>query len=252
MDYYSKSILWLYVYKDELIFLFKNFALLKNDFPDILDKVKQKIESKEVDYISSRHHPLHRKLIDKPFLLILDSFFLNLIEIIENLNAIKVLDLINIFSEIVQNSEIYNSNLRLKSKDFYRFKTLLISIKLFNEKQIYKKEEIDIYINLIKNERKMLLENKMNLVAEEIQKQVNLLIEKLPNCKEKTETIMKILISKYKEVIDINCREILCDKVLEDINLIKISNEFFIRILDIFSFTPDSLDLNNDNSDNPY
>ena len=235
-----------------MIFLFKNFALLKNDFPDILDKVKQKIESKEVDYISSRHHPLHRKLIDKPFLLILDSFFLNLIEIIENLNAIKVLDLINIFSEIVQNSEIYNSNLRLKSKDFYRFKTLLISIKLFNEKQIYKKEEIDLYINLIKNERKMLLENKMNLVAEEIQKQVNLLIEKLPNCKEKTETIMKILISKYKEVIDINCREILCDKVLEDINLIKISNEFFIRILDIFSFTPDSLDLNNDNSDNPF
>ena len=46
----------------------------------------------------------------------------------------------NIFSEIVQNSEIYNSNLSLKSKDFYRFKTLYISIKLFNEKQVYKKE----------------------------------------------------------------------------------------------------------------
>ena len=251
LDYYSKSILWIHIYKDEFIFLLKNFGLLKDEFPDILNKVKQKIESKEISYIISSHHPRHKRLIDKPFLLILDSFFFNLIEIIENLQGPKVLEMMNIFSEIVQNSEIYNSNLSLKSKDFYRFKTLFISIKLFNEKQVYKKEEIDLYISYIKNERKMLLE-KSDGVAEEIKKQISLLMEKLPECEEKTKTIMKILISKYKEITDINCREILCDIVLSDNNLIEIANEFFIHILDKFSFTPESLDLENDNQNNPF
>lgn len=62
---------------------------------------------------------------------------------------------------------------------------------------------------------------------------------------------MKILISKYKEVTDIGCREILCDFVLKDDKLIKISNEFFIHILDSFSFTPDSLEAQDD-SHNPF
>ena len=252
LDYYSKSILWINIYKDEIIFLLKNFGLLKDRFPDILERVKQKIQSNEVSYIVSPHHPRHKRLIDKPFLLILDSFFFNLIEIIENLQGPNVIEMMNIFSEIVQNSEIYNYNLSLKSKDFYRFKTLFISIKLFHEKQVYKKEEINLYISYIKNERKMILENKNDKVAEEIEKQINLLMEKLPVCEEKTKTIMKILISKYKEITDINCRSILCDFVLSDNNLIKISNEFFIHILDKFSFNPESLDLENDSPNNPF
>ena len=251
LDYYSKSILWVHIYKDEIIFLLKNFGLIKDRVPEILNKVKEKIDSKEIEYIISTHHPLHRQLIDKPFLLIFDSFFFNLIEIVENMNS-GVLDIMNILSEIVQNGEIYNTNLRLKSKDFYRFKTLFISIKLFNKKQVYQKDDIGLYINHIKNERKMILENKNDKVSEEIQKQINLLLEKLPECEEKPKTIMKILISKYKEVTDIQCREILCDIVLKDKNLIKISNEFFIHILDNFSFAPDSLDLDNDNIDNPF
>ena len=252
LDYYSKCILWVHIYKDEFIFLLKNFQLIKNEFPDILKAVKLKIESKEIQYIISSHHPRHRRLIDKPFLLILDSFFFNLIEIIETLNGNKILSLMNTFSEIVQNSELYNSYLSLKSKDFYRFKTLFISIKLFKEKQVYKKEETDLYISFIKNERRMILEEKNEKVAEEIKKQINLLMEKLPECEEKTKTIMKILISTYKEITDITCREILCDIVLSDNNLIKISNEFFIHILDLFAFTPDSLDLENDSPDNPF
>ena len=252
LQYFSKGILWIQIYKDEFIFLLRNFQLLKNIFPDILDKVKEKIERKEVDYIISSHHPRHKKLIDKPFLLILDSLFFNLIEIIESLNGTKILELMNIFSEIVQNGEIYNTNLSLKSKDFYRFKTLFISIKLLKEKQVYNKKEIDLYIKYIKNERKLLFENKINDVSQEIKKQINLLIEKLPECEEKTKTIMKILISKYKEITDINCRELLCDIVLGDNNLIKISNEFFIHILDTFSFTPESLDFENYSSDNPF
>ena len=39
-------------------------------------------------------------------------------------------------------------------------------------KQIYKKELVDLYINYIKKERKMLLLNKMDSVAEEIKNQV--------------------------------------------------------------------------------
>ena len=252
LDYYSKSLLWINIYKDEIIFLLKNFGLLKDKFPDILEKVKQKIETNKVSYIISSHHPRHKRLIDKPFLLIIDSFFFNLIEIIENSQGQEVIEMMNIFSEIVQNGELYNSNLSLKSKDFYRFKTLFISIKLFNEKQVYKKEEIDIYISYIKNERKMILENQNDKVAEEIKKQINLLMEKLPECEEKTKTIMKILISKYKEITNINCREILCDLVLSDNNLIKISNEFFIHILDKFSFNPESLDLENNSPDSPF
>ena len=252
LDYYSKCILWIHIYKDELIYLLKNFQLIKTEFPDILKAVKSKIESKEIQYIISSHHPRHRRLIDKPFLLILDSFFFNLIEIIETLNGPKILSLMNIFSDIVENSEIYNSNLSLKSKDFYRFKTLFISIKLFKEKQVYKKEETDLYINFIKNERRMILEGKNEKVAEEIKNQINILMEKLPECEEKAKTIMKILILKYKEITDISCRELLCDIVLSDNNLIKISNEFFIHILDIFEFIPDSLDLENDSPDNPF
>ena len=222
LEYYSKSILWINIYKDEFFFLLKNFGLLKNIFPDILNKVKEKIESGEINYVVSSHHPRHRKIIDKPFLLILDSFFFNLIEIIKSLNAPRVSEMKNILSEIVQNGEIYNSNLRLKSKDFYRFKTLFISIKLFTKKEIYNKEDTDLYIDYIKNERKMLLENKIEEVSKEIQNQLNLLLEKLPDCEEKTKTIMKILISKYKEITDIQCREVLCDIVLSDNNLIKI------------------------------
>ena len=63
---------------------------------------------------------------------------------------------------------------------------------------------------------------------------------------------MKILISKYKEVTDLKCREIICGIVLNDNNLIKISNEFFIHILDLFSFTPSSLDPDNEELDNPF
>ena len=251
LEYYSKSILWIHIYRDEFIFLLKNFGLIKEYFPDILEKVKEKIDSKEINYIISPHNPRHKKLIDKPFLLILDSFFYNLIEIIHEMNSPRVLELMNILSEIVQNGEIYNSNLGLKSKDFYRFKTLFILIKLLNEKHIYNKDDINEYITYIKNERAMLLQNKSDLLVEEVKKQINLLLKILPDCEEKTNTIMKILISKYKEITDIKCREMLCGIIVEDNNLIKLSNEFFILILDSLSFTPDSLNLENDNSDNP-
>ena len=252
--YYSKSLLWSYIYKDEFIFLLRIFSILSDIFPkiDFLEKVKQKIENQEIKYIQSKHNPLHRRLIDKPFLLILDSLFYNLLEIIESLNGGKVLNIIDHLSEIIQNGEIYNSNLKLKSKDFYRFKTLFISIKLFNDKNVYDKEKVNLYIKYIKNERKMLIENKMKEVSEEISNQFALLKETLPYCEEKTKTIMKIIISKYKEVIDINCRGLLCDLVLEDNDLIIISNEFFIHILDFFDFDPESLDPDSENDKNPF
>ena len=79
MEYYSKSILWMQIYKEEFIYIFRIFGILKEFYPDndFLSLVKQKIKTKEIDYIISLHHPIYKKLIDKPFLLILDSIFFN-------------------------------------------------------------------------------------------------------------------------------------------------------------------------------
>jgi len=50
------------------------------------------MNSEEVDYIISIHHSRHKQLIDKAFLLILDSFFYNLMKFIEALSSAKVLE----------------------------------------------------------------------------------------------------------------------------------------------------------------
>ena len=256
LSYYTKGILWCQIYKDEFVFLLRNFGIMNQIFPklDFLEKVKQKIEIKEIDYIISPHNPLHRRLIDKPFLLIFDSFFYNLLDLIDSLENSKIIKILNNLLEIVQNGEIYNSNLKLKSKDFYRFNTVFASIKLFYEKKVYNKENVNNYITYIKKERKMLIENKMDQVLNEIKNQISLLIKSLPDCEEKAKTIMKILISKYKEITDIKCRGILCDIIFSYNDLIKISNEFFIHILDSFDFDPESLepDSENINNKNPF
>ena len=254
LEYYSKSILWIHIYKDEFIFIIRIFGILKEMFPEIdyLDLVENKINTKEIEYIISSHHPRHKKLIDKPFLLILDSIFYNLIELIEKMESPEVQEKLNYLSEIVQNGDICNGNLKLKSKDFYRFKTLFVLIKLFEEKCVYNKKIINLYISYIKSERKMLKENKLEQVSIEIENQLDVLLTNLPDCEEKSKTIMKILISKYKEITDLKCREILCEKILKDNHLIKISNEFFIHILDQFSFIPSSLDPSNEDPNNPF
>jgi hypothetical protein len=102
--YFSKSILWSHIYKDEFIFLFRNFGIIKEKFPNLnfLEKVMQKIESNEINYLISNHQPKHKELINKPFLLILDSFFYCLLELIETLHSSKVLEIINSLSEIIQ------------------------------------------------------------------------------------------------------------------------------------------------------
>ena len=147
--------------------------------------------------------------------------------------------------------DIFNANLLLRSKDFYRFKELFISIQIFNDKKVYNEKIINKYIGHIKNERKMLLENNMNLVSEQIKNQIELLENNLPDCKEKGKIIMKILTSKYKEVTNIECREILCDFVLKNDKLLKISNMFLMTILNSFFFTPASLE-SEDDSYNPF
>jgi len=250
--YFSKNILWSQIYKDEFIFLIKNIEIAQDCFPDhiIMEKIKSKIDTKEVDYIISAHHPKHKKLIDKPFLLILDSLFLNLIELIEQSKPEEVLNKINSFFEIIQNAEIYNSNLGLKSKDFYRFKTLYNLIKILNDNKAYNKDDINTFIGYIKSERIIILKNKNNEISDLISKQINFLINKIPDCEEKSKTIMKILISKYKEITNLDCREKLCDIILNknnnNNNLLKFSNEFFIYILDLFDFTPESLKYDDD------
>ena len=87
IDFYVKSILWIYIYKDEFSLLLKNFEVIKDKYPNILNDVKEKIETQKLVYRISTQHPGHKKLINKPFLLILDSLFFNLIELFERLNS---------------------------------------------------------------------------------------------------------------------------------------------------------------------
>ena len=253
LDYYIKSILWMHIYKDEFLLLFKNFGLIKDTCPNIFNEVKEKIETQRVVYEVSSQHPRHKKLINKPFLLILDSFFLNLIEIIEKLDSSNILGLVNTFSDIIQNSDIFDYNLRLKSKELCNFKIIYNIIKFFKDRQINNIKDITLYINYYKRERRALIENRMNDVAEEIQNQINFIYNILQNCEERTKIIMKIILSKYKEIKERNCRELLCDFVLNDMNLIKFSNGFFLYIIKEFSFSPEYLDQNNTNrEDNPF
>jgi len=253
--YFSKSIIWCQIYKGEFEFLLKNIEIISTYHPDIniIEKIKSKINSKEVDYIISNHNPRHKQLINKPFLLILDSLFFNLIEIIEVSKPEEVLNKMEHYFEIIQNAEIINSNLKLKSKDFYRFKTLYNIIKILDDSKSYNKNDINKFINYIKYERKMILENKEKEISESISEQINFLIKIIPECEEKLKTIMKILISKYKEITNLDCRNNLCDIILDKKNskFLKLSNEFFIYILDLFDFSPESLKEDEDIS-NPF
>ena len=253
IDYYVKSILWIYIYKDEFSLLFKNFEIIKDKCPNIFCEVKEKIETQRIVYKVSSQHPVHKKLINKPFLLILDSFFLNLIEYIEKLNSSKILELIDIFSDIIQRSDIYDYNLQLNSKEFHNFKIIFMIIKFFKDKQINNLKDISLYIIHIKNESLALLENRINNVSEEINNQINFIYKILSNSEERTKIIMKIILTKYKEINEISYRELLCDFILEDSNLLNYSNEFFLNIINQFSFTPECLDERDiGDIDNPF
>lgn len=196
IDFYVKSILWIYIYKDEFSLLLKNFEVIKDKYPNILNDVKEKIETQKLVYRISTQHPGHKKLINKPFLLILDSLFFNLIELIKRLNSSNILELIDIFSDIIQYSDIYDYNLKLNSKEFKKFKRIFIIIKFFKDKQINNLKDIIPYINYINNESISLFENRINDAAEEIKNQINYIYKILPNCEEKTKIIMKIILTK--------------------------------------------------------
>ena len=253
--YFAKSIIWSKIYKNEFVFLLKNIDILQTCFPgiNIMERIKKKIDTKDVDYIISNHHPRHKQLIDKPFLLILDSLFLNLVDLIKQSKEREVLDKMPNYFEIIQNAEIYNSNLNLKSKDFYRFKTLYSIIKILNDNRAFDTNIINNFINYIESERKMIIQNKNKEISDSISNQIDFLIKTLPESDKKSKTIMKILISKYKEITNLDCREKLCDIILnkKNKNLLKFSNEFFIYILDLFDFTPESLAFDEDTY-NPF
>ena len=196
IDFYVKSILWIYIYKDEFSLLLKNFEVIKDKYPNILNDVKEKIETQKLVYRISTQHPGHKKLINKPFLLILDSLFFNLIELIERLNSSNILELIDIFSDVIHNSDIYDYNLKLNSKEFKKITRIFIIIKFFKDKQINNLKDIIPYINYINNESISLFENRINDAAEEIKNQINYIYKILPNCEEKTKIIMKIILTK--------------------------------------------------------
>ena len=251
IDYYIKSILWIHIYKDEFTLLFQNFELIKDIFPNIFNEIKEKINSRNIVYTVSPQHPKHKELINKPFLLILDSFFLCLVEKVETLNTSKILELIDTLADVVHNSDIYNYKLKLESKYFNKFKTFLNIIKSLKDKN-NNIEDITLYIKNFKNERIALFQNRIDKALEEMNKQIDLIKTIILNCEEKATIIMNLIMSRYQEINQINYREQLCDIVLQDNNLLKISNQLLINILGKFSFTPYSLNQTNDDINNPF
>ena len=104
--------------------------------------------------------------------------------------------MIDIFSDIIQYSDIYDYNLKLNSKEFKKITRIFIIIKFFKDKQINNLKDIIPYINYINNESISLFENRINDAAEEIKNQINYIYKILPNCEEKTKIIMKIILTK--------------------------------------------------------
>ena len=120
--------------------------------------------------------------------------------------------------------------------DFYRFKLSCKTSKNINDQ----KEFLNIYIQFIFSERKLIKENK----KEEAYKEFNNLYELLSNIfnnKEGFEKLMIFLIvSKYKEV---NNQKFI---VIKDKNLLKIFIELFVMVFKKYDVELDYLGENND------
>ena len=137
---YIKKVLWLEIYKDEMIYILNILNDILTNEPDIISLIKDIFENKEIEYIISSHHPLFKKEINYPFLIYLDSIGIIMLNIILQSYFQNLMKTINIISNINKNAEIINLNLRLLSKDFYRFKITSLITELINKKNIKNKE----------------------------------------------------------------------------------------------------------------
>ena len=252
-SYYIKSVLWLEIYKDDMIYILNITKEILSIEPNIISLIKEKYEKKEIDYAISLHHPLFKKEINFPFLIYLDSISLILLNFILNNDFENLSGKLNIISNINKKAEIINLNLRLLSKDFYRFKITYLILELLHKKNILNdKELLNKYINSLFHERKYIKENDITNAFEEFNNQYNLLFNNFRGLEGFEKLMISLIVSKYKEVNDEQFRAKLCSKIKNNEALIKFSTELFVLIFRRYRIEPYYLEENNNEPDNPF
>ena len=248
---YIKNILWLEIYKDEMTYIFN---ILKDTLiiePDIIDLIEKKIKNNDVEYIVSQHHPSFKKEVNYPFLIFLDSVSYIMMEIILKKDFQSLKNNQNFFSNINKNSEILNSNLRLLSKDFYRFKFTYLVLELLIKKDL-KNKELEKYVLSVFSERKYIKEDKISEAFNEFNEQYVILTQNFSGNEGFEKLIISLIVSKYKEVNNDDFRSQLCNLIKNNKNLLKSSTEFFVLIFKKYNIRPYFLDENNDDDLNPF
>ena len=252
-SYYIKSVLWIEIYKEEMIYILnitKEILLIE---PNIIPLIKGKYEKKEIEYIISPHHPLFKKEINYPFLIFLDSISLILLNFILTNDFHNLIGKLNIISNINKKAEIINLNLRLLSKDFYRFKITYLIIELLNKKNLLNdKKLLDQYINSLFKERKYIKENDIINGFNEFNNQYELLFTNFRGIEGFEKLMISLVVSKYKEVNNEQFRAKLCSKIKSNDILIKFSTELFVVIFRRYRIEPYYLEENNNEPDNPF
>jgi len=249
---YIKNILWLEIYKEEMIYILNILKDILEIEPNIISLIKNKITNKEVDYIISQHHPLFKKEINYPFLMYLDSVCFIIMEIISN-NFKKIENYLNLISNIITNAEIINLNLRLLSKDFYRLKHIYSVIDMSIKKNINNKEQfLKEYIQFVFSERKYIKEDNIDFAFKDFMNQFDLLSTNFINQEGFEKLIVSFIVSKYKEVNNDDYRSQLCNIIIKNKNLLKHSTEFFVQIFNKYDIQPSFLDEDNEDESNPF
>ena len=252
-SYFIKSVLWLEIYKEEMIYILNIIKEILEIEPNIISKIKQKYEKKEIEYTISLHHPLFKKEINYPFLIFLDSISIILLNFILNNDFPNIIKKLNNIANINKNAEIINLNLRLLSKDFYRFKITYLIIELLIKKNLLDdKQLLDKYINSLFEERKFIKDNNIENALEEFNKQYELLFNNFKSIEGFEKLMISLVVSKYKEVNDEKFRAKLCSKIKNDETLIKFSTELFVLIFRRYRIEPYHLEENKDEPDNPF
>ena len=249
---FIKNILWLEIYKEDFIYIFNIIKDILIIEPNIIDLIEKKINNKDVEYNVSQHHPFFKKEVNYPFLIFLDSVSIIMMEIILQKDFEYLKNNQNYFSNINKNSEILNSNLRLLSKDFYRFKFTCLMIELLLKKNLTNKEIINKYLNFVFSERKYIKENKINEAFNQFNYQYIILNQNLSGNEGFEKLIISLIVSKYKEVNNDEFRSKLCELIKKNKDLLTYSTEFFVLIFKKYNIRPYYLDENNEEDLNPF
>ena len=248
-----KNILWLEIYKETMIYILNILRDILKIEPNTIELIKQLKDNNEVNYIISDHHPEFKKQINYPFLIYLDSISFIILEYFLKNEFQNIKQNLNLFSNIINNAEFLNLNLRLYSKDFYRFKLTYKIIELLDQNNINdQKEFLNKYIKFIFSERKLIKENKIEEASKVFNNQYELLSNIFKNKEGFEKLMISLIVSKYKEVNNEKFRAKLCNIIIKNKNLLKFSTQLFVIIFKKYKIKPSFLEENNDEQLNPF